>query len=162
MNMFLIHWAIFLFLIGLVLSLPLGGIYYLGIPLIRKLFTNPRKLKSAHLDYFMQSFSIVLISLLEFGMNASVTMYAVVPLAFGTFFNPFIFLLEATALCKVNVINAFYSLLKFISPTSLFFAWFVILFQYLPFYYSWLLIAITVIFIIAILVHLKVTKQTFK
>ncbi|HLS10194.1 hypothetical protein [Lentibacillus sp.] len=160
MNIFLIHWAVFIFIVGLILSLPLGAIYYLNNPRVRLLFTNPRKLKAAHLDFFMQAFSISLVYLLEFGMNARVPMYAVIPLAFGTFFNPFIFLLEATPLYKVGIVKALYSLLKAVSPASLFFAWFVLLFQYLPVYYSWLLAGFVIILMTALLTHRRDTKQT--
>ncbi|CAM3286195.1 hypothetical protein FITA111629_14650 [Filibacter tadaridae] len=160
MTIFLLHWSVFIFMVGLILSLPIAGIYYLNNPQVRSFFTNPRKLRSAHVDYFMQAFSIGLIYLLEFGMNARIPVYVVVPLAFGTFFNPFILLLEATPLYKVGVVKAFYSLLKAVSPTSLFFAWFVLLFQYLPRFYSWLLAGFTISLIIVFLIHIKGTKQT--
>lgn len=90
-------------------------------------------------------------------MNAP--MYIVIPLALGTFFNPFIFLLEATPLYKVGVGKAFYSFLKAVSPASLFFAWFVLLFQFLPIYYSWLLAGFVIILIIAILTYKRDTTH---
>lgn len=158
MNIFLLHWAIFIFMVGLILSLPVAGIYYLNNPLVRKLFTNPKKLKSAHLDYFMQAFSIGLVYILGFGMNVTIPMYILIPLAFGTFFNPFIFLIEATPLYKSGVIKAFYNLLKAISPASLYFAWFALLFKYLPSYYSWLLGGFAIILIIALLTRIRDTK----
>lgn len=160
MTVFLLYWAIFIFLVGLILSLPLAAVYYLNNPRVKLFFVNPRKLKAAHLDFFMQAFSIGLIYLLELGMNTMVSMYVVIPLAFGTFFNPFIFLLEATPLHKVGIGKAFYSLLKAVSPASLYFAWFVLLFQYLPGYYSWLLAGFVMILIIAFLTHKSDTKQT--
>src|SRR5690625_6942757 len=104
MTLFLIHWAIFLFLVGLILSLPLAAVYYLNHSEVRQFFTNPRKLKGAHLDYFMQAFSIGLIYLLELRMNASVPIYVVIPLAFVTFFNQFIFLFEFTSLFKIGFV----------------------------------------------------------
>lgn len=162
MTIFLLHWAIFLFLVGLLLSLPLGSIYYIHIPQIRRFFKNPRKLKASHLDYFMQAFSISLIYLLELGMNESVPIYVVIPLAFGTFFNPFIFLLEATPLYKVVVVKDFYFLIKGISPASLFFAWFILLFQYLPAYYSWILAGFVIITVIAILTYPRDKEQAGK
>lgn len=159
-KMFLLHWAIFIFIVGLLLSLPLGAIYYLNIPLIRRFYTNPRKLKAAHLDFFMQAFSIGLVYLLALGMNTSIPIYVVIPLAFGTFFNPFIFLLEATPLYKASIMKAFYQFLKAVSPTALFFAWFMLLFQYLPAYYAWLLVGFVIISIIAFLVYVKDTTST--
>lgn len=158
MSVFLIHWAIFIFMVGLILSLPLAGIYYLNNPRVRLFFTNPGKLKAAHLDFFMQAFSIGLVCLLEFGMNTRVPIYVVIPLAFGAFFNPFIFLLEATPLYKVGIVKVFYTLLKAVSPASLFFAWFVLLFQYLPVYYSWLLAGFIIIMTTAFLTHKSDTK----
>lgn len=158
MTLFLVHWAIFLFLIGLILSLPVAGIYYFNMSLVRTFFTNPRKLKSAHLDYFMQAFSIGIVYILELGMNANIPIYIVIPLAFGTFFNPFIFLLESTPLYKTSVVKTFYTLLKGISPASLFFAWFALLFLYLPLYFSWLLAGFTIILLIAFLLHIRKAK----
>src|SRR5699024_7046231 len=156
MTVFLLQWAVFLFLVGLILSLPLGAIYYLHMPQVKQFFTNPRKLRSAHLDFFMQAFSIGLVSLLEVGMNINIPIYVVTPLAFGTFFNPFIFfLLEATSLFKTNIINIFYNLLKGVSPTSLFFAWFMILILYLPIYFLWLIIGLVIIFLIAFAFYKK-------
>lgn len=156
MNLFLLHWAIFIFIVGLILSLPVAGIYYFHNQLVKKLFTNPRKLRSAHLDYFMQAFSIALVYLLEFGTNTILPMYIVIPLAFGTFFNPFIFLIESTPFYKKGVVMVLYNLLKGISPASLFFAWFALLFQYLPNFYSWLLGGFVLILIIAMLTRMKV------
>src|SRR5690625_2095815 len=154
-TIFLLHWAIFLFLVGLILSLPLAAIYYLNHSDVRQLFANPRKLKGAHLDYFMQAFSIGLIYILELGMHASVPIYVVIPLAFGTLFNPFILLLEGTPLYTVGFGKFFYNFLKAVSPASFLFAWFVLLFQYLPIYYSGLLAGFVIIFIIAFLVNKK-------
>lgn len=158
MNMFLIYWAIFLFMIGLILSLPVAGIYYFNIPLVRKFFTNPRKLTSAHLDYFMQAFSISIIFLLEFGMDAAVPTYIVIPLAFGTFFNPTIFLLESTPLYNAGLFKYFYTFVKFVSPASLFFAWFGIFFQYVPTFYTWLFVGVIIVFIALLLFYIKETK----
>src|SRR5699024_5088337 len=87
----------------------------------------------------MQAFSIALVSLLEVGMHINIALYVVTPLAFETFCNPFIFL----------------NLLKGVSPTSLFFAWFMILILYLPIYFLWLIIGLVIIFLIAFAFYKK-------
>ncbi len=134
MNVFLLHWAGFIFLVGLVLSLPLGAVYYMNHSQLKQFFTNPRKLKAAHLDFIMQAFTLGFVFLIELGTNMRVPFYAVIPLGFGTFCNPFIFLLEATPFYKNAYIKILYRTLKGASPLALFFAWFVIAFLYLPAY----------------------------
>jgi hypothetical protein len=159
MNVFLLHWAGFIFLVGLVLSLPLGAVYYLNDSPLKPFFTNPRKLKAAHLDFIMQAFSIGLVFLLELGTNMKVPFYAVIPLAFGTFCNPFIFLLEATPFYKKAYTKILYRTLKGASPSALFFAWFVVAFLYLPAYIMWLLLAFVLLLILAFVVSSKKTKM---
>jgi hypothetical protein len=149
MNLFLLHWAIFIFMVGLVLSLPLGAVFYLKNSELTQFFTNARKLKAAHLDYIMQAFSIGIVYVLELATNTRLPLFAVVPLAFGTFCNPFIFLLEATSLCKRGFSKILYKILKATSPSALFFAWFVLLFEFLPAIYGLLLFAFVVVFVIA-------------
>ncbi|MFC4802106.1 hypothetical protein ACFPA1_22640 [Neobacillus sp. GCM10023253] len=156
MNSFLLNWAIFIFMAGLILSLPLGAVFYLKNSQLNDFFTNPRKLKAAHLDYIMQSFSIGLVLLLEFTMNIQLPIYMVIPLAFGTFCNPFIFLLEATPLYKAKVSKIIYRILKVISPASLFFAWIAIMITALPAYISWLLL------LFALMIGLGIIKNKKK
>jgi hypothetical protein len=153
MNEFLLQWSIFIFMVGLLLSLPLGAVYYFKNSQIKLYFTNPRKLKAAHLDFIMQAFSIGLVYLLELGMNTRLPIYAVIPLAFGTFCNPFIFLLEATPLYQMGICKSLYKLLKATSPSALFFAWFVVLFQFLPIYFFWLLVGFVVSTILVLITH---------
>lgn len=153
MNSFLLHWAVFIFMAGLLLSLPLGAVYYLKNKQLKDFFTNPRKLKAAHLDYIMQAFSIGLVVMLEITMNIKLPLFMVVPLAFGTFCNPFIFLLEATPLYQAGVSKIIYRILKGLSPASLFFAWFAIMFTCLPAYISWLLLGFVVILVFAFAIN---------
>ncbi|AYA74440.1 hypothetical protein ACVBAX_14330 [Robertmurraya sp. GLU-23] len=159
MNIFLLHWAVFIFLVGLVLSLPLGAVYYLNHSQLKQFFTNPRKLKAAHLDFIMQAFSIGLVFLLEIGTNMRVPTYAVIPLAFGTFCNPFIFLMEATPLYKKAYIKLLYQTLKGVSPSALFFAWFVVAFLYLPAYIMWLLLAFVLLLTFTFVAFSRKTKM---
>ncbi|MFT4414230.1 hypothetical protein ACLM5H_10260 [Fredinandcohnia humi] len=159
MNIFLLHWAIFIFLAGLLLSLPLGAVYYLKDSQLKQFFTNPRKLKAAHLDYIMQSFSLGLVYLLELGTNTLFPIYALLPLAFGTFCNPFIFLLESTPLYKNGFSKLIYRMLKAASPTALFFAWFVLLFKYMPVYIVWLLVAFVLFLLLAFITNKRKTNS---
>lgn len=160
MNVFLLQWAAFIFLVGLVLALPLGAVYYLNDSQLKQFFTNPRKLKAAHLDFIMQAFSIGLVFLVELATNIRFPIYAVIPLAFGTFCNPLIFLLEATPLYKQGFVKMLYRTLKGVSPTALFFAWFVLAFLYLPGYILWLLLAFVLILTIAFFTYNRQTKAT--
>ncbi|MFK9090655.1 hypothetical protein [Bacillus salipaludis] len=52
MNVQLIQWGLFSFMIGIVLSLALAAVFYQKNSLMTKIFINARKLKSAHLDFF--------------------------------------------------------------------------------------------------------------
>jgi hypothetical protein len=153
MNSFLLNWAMFIFMVGLLLSLPLGAVYYLNNPQLKGLFSNPRKLKAAHLDYIMQSFSIGLVIILEILLKVELPVFVVVPLAFGTFCNPFIFLLEATPLYQRGITKTVYKVLKGLSPSALFFAWFAVTFTYLPAYISWLMLGFTLMLVIAFLIN---------
>lgn len=150
MNIFLLQWGMFLFMIGLILSLPLASVYYLNHRRSELFFINPQKLKSAHLDYFTQAFSIGFAYLLSFSIGAHIPVYITIPLAFGTFCNPFILLIEATPLYKRGFISTLYKLLKIISPASLYFAWFVLFFKFLPSYFMWIFGGVISVLIIAI------------
>jgi hypothetical protein len=160
MNVFLLHWAGIIFLVGLVLALPLGAVYYLNQSHLEQFFTNQRKLKAAHLDYIMQAFSIGLVFLLELATNIRLPLYAVIPLAFGTFCNPFIFLLEATPLYKKGFIKILYLTLRGASPSALFFAWFVVAFIYLPAYIMWLLLVFVLLLTLAFVAYSRQMKMT--
>lgn len=159
MNDFLLHWAGFIFLVGLVLSLPLGAVYYLNHSQLKQFFTNPRKLKAAHLDFIMQAFSIGLVFLLELGTNMRFPYYAVIPLAFGTFCNPFIFLLEATPFYKKGYVKILYRTLKGASTSALFFAWLVVGFLYLPAYILWLLLAFVLLLVLSFVAFSRQNKM---
>jgi hypothetical protein len=159
MSIFLLHWSIYIFMVGLLLALPLGAVYYLKDSPVKQFFSNPRKLKAAHLDYITQAFSIGLVYLLELGMNTALPLYAVIPLAYGTFCNPFIFLLEATPLYKDGFMKHIYRLLKATSPTGLFFAWFMVVFQFLPGFYFWLLMAFVLLIVAAFAMVKKESNQ---
>jgi hypothetical protein len=160
MTIFLLHWAIYIFMVGLLLALPLGAVYYLKDSPVKLFFSNPRKLKAAHLDFITQAFSIALVYLIELGTNTALPLYAVIPLAYGTFCNPFIFLMEATPLYKKGLIKHFYRLLKATSPTGLFFAWFVVVFCFLPIIYFWLLMAFALLILAAFILFKKESNQT--
>ncbi|MEW9668193.1 hypothetical protein [Ammoniphilus sp. 3BR4] len=141
MNIQLLQWGLFSFMLGLILSLPLAAVFYQKSPQWTKIFTNPRKLKSAHLDFFMQAFAIGFVYVLELAMEAEFPIYVVIPLIFGTIGNPLIFLLEATPLHRSGIGSVFYRLLKTTSPASLLFAWLVIAWYILPGFMKLLLLA---------------------
>lgn len=132
MNILLLQWGLFSFMIGIVLSLPLAAVYYQKDSLARRIFTNARKLKSAHLDYFMQAFAVGIVYLLEMATKSQLPLYVFIPLIYGTIMNPTIFLLEATPYNRSGITRLVYQLLKATSPVSLLFAWFAIAFIYLP------------------------------
>ncbi|TWT25847.1 hypothetical protein [Planomicrobium sp. CPCC 101110] len=159
MNDFLVHWATFLFMVGLLLSLPLGAVFYLNNPHVKQFFTNARKLKAAHLDFILQAFSIGLVLLVELATLAKLPLYAVIPLAFGTFCNPFIFLLEATPLYQTGFTKTLYRVLRAASPTALFFAWSALAFQLMPAFVSWLLLAFMLLLVTAFLITRLKTKE---
>ncbi|TWT14287.1 hypothetical protein [Planomicrobium sp. CPCC 101079] len=160
MNDFLVQWAIFLFMIGLLLSLPLGAVFYLNNAQVKQFFTNARKLKAAHLDFILQAFSIGLVCLVELSTAAGLPLYAVIPLAFGTFCNPFIFLLEATPLYQKGLTKTLYMGLRAASPSALFFAWFVLVSQLMPAFMMWLLFAFVLLLAAAYLANRTAAKET--
>lgn len=159
MTGFLVQWAIFLFMVGLLLSLPLGAVFYLNNSQVKQFFTNPRKLKAAHLDFILQAFSIGLVCLVELSTAARLPLYAVIPLAFGTFCNPFIFLLEATPLYQKGLTKKLYLGLRAASPTALFFAWFVLVSQLMPAFVMWLLLSFTLLLTAAFLTNRAASKE---
>lgn len=132
MNIHLLQWGLVSFIIGVILSLPLAAVYYDQSPPWAKIFTNPRKLKSAHLDFFMQAFAAGFVYLIEFATHSKFPLFIVIPLIFGTICNPLILLIEATSLYRSGFTAIFYRLLKSTSPVSLLFAWLAIAAYFLP------------------------------
>lgn len=132
MNIHLLEWALVSFIIGVILSLPMAAIYYDNSPPWAKLFTNPRKLKSAHLDFFMQAFSAGLVYLLELSTKSELPLFIAIPLIFGIICNPLILLMESTSYYRSGFTGIFYRLLKYTSPVSLLFAWMAIAIYFLP------------------------------
>jgi hypothetical protein len=160
MNILLLQWGLFSFMIGIVLSLPLAAVYYQKESLARRIFTNARKLKSAHLDYFMQAFAVGVVYLLELATKSQLPLYVVIPLIYGTIMNPTIFLLEATPYIRSGIMRFVYQFLKATSPALLLFAWFAIAFLYLPLFLKISLLAVVAIGLILYGYHyFQVKKQ---
>ncbi|MGX6444417.1 hypothetical protein ACWM35_14515 [Neobacillus sp. K501] len=144
MNALILQWGLFSFMIGIFLSLPLAAVYYQKNSILTKVFTNARKLKSAHLDFFTQAFAMGFAYLLEFSMKLELPLYVVIPLIFGTIMNPSILLLEATPFIRSGLGKIVYKLLRATSPISLLFAWFAIAIQFLPLSLQLLLLAVVI------------------
>jgi len=140
MNVYLLQWGLFSFMVGLLLSLPLAAVHYQNSPRWTKIFTNPRKLKSAHLDFFTQAFAATLAYAIEFVIRREFPAYVAVPLLFGTVCNPLLLLMEATPLIRQGFGKLVYYALRAVSPLSLLFAWFYIAWIALP-VFMWLLLA---------------------
>jgi MFS superfamily sulfate permease-like transporter len=134
MNIQLLQWGLFSFVLGLILSLPLAAVHYQKSPQWTKIFTNPRKLKSAHLDFFTQAFAAAFVYVLEWALKKQFPEYVVIPLVFGTICNPLILLIEATPIYRSGFGAIIYKLLRATSPASLLFAWFFISWNVLPAY----------------------------
>lgn len=132
MNHLLLEWGLASFMIGIFLSLPLAAVYYDQSPPWAKIFANPRKLKSAHLDFFTQAFAAGFVYLLEYASGSAFPMYVILPLVYGTIGNPLILLLESTAIFKTGATAVWYRVLKATSPVSLLFAWVMIAMLFLP------------------------------
>ncbi|WP_308639850.1 hypothetical protein [Paenibacillus silvisoli] len=126
MNAALLQWGLVSFMIGIFLSLPLAAVYYDQSPPWAKVFANPRKLKSAHLDFFTQAFAAGFVYLLENRAGSPLPAWVIIPLLYGTIGNPLILLLEATVLIRRGGMAVFYRIMKATSPASLLFAWLVI------------------------------------
>jgi hypothetical protein len=152
MNIQLLQWGLFSFMIGLILSLPLAAVHYQRMKLWTKLFTNPRKLKSAHMDFFMQAFALGFVYVLEIVTKEKFPLYVVIPLVFGSICNPLILLFEATPLQRSRITKV----LRAISPISLIFAWFVIAFSFLPMY---LLLLLTAFVLTGLFVVIRYTSN---
>lgn len=162
MNIQLLQWGLFSFMIGIVLSLPLAAVFYQKESLARRIFTNARKLKSAHLDYFMQAFAVGIVYLLELATKSQLPLYVVIPLIYGAIMNPTIFLLEATPYIHSGITRLVYQLLKATSPVLLLFAWFAIAFLYLPLLLKMLLLAVVFIGLILFGYHYLQAKTQGK
>jgi len=132
MTVQLLQWGLFSFMIGLVLSLPLAAVHYQNSPQWTRIFTNPRKLKSAHLDFFMQAFAAGFAYVLELALRTPFPAYVVLPLIFGTICNPLLLLIEATPIHRRSFGRFVYLGLRATSPLALLFAWFAIAWAVLP------------------------------
>lgn len=161
MNIQLLQWGLFSFMLGLVLSIPLATVHYLKNSSLTKIFTNPGKLKSAHLDFFTQTFAIGFVFMLEFFSKSEFPNYVVVPLVFGSIGNPLLLLLESTPLHRSGFISIFYKLLFVTSPLSLLFSWTAIALNFLPGFLKLLLVVFIVIGLILIFSYYgKLNRQT--
>lgn len=141
MNDVLLQWGLVSFMIGIFLSLPLAAVHYDQSPPWTRIFANPRKLKSAHLDFFMQAFATGFAFVLEIAAGTGFPMYVLVPLLYGTIGNPLILLLESTSIFRTGATAIAYRLLKATSPASLLFAWLLIAGRILPLYVAGFLIS---------------------
>ncbi|MGO0060379.1 hypothetical protein ACTID9_10265 [Brevibacillus fluminis] len=129
MNILLLQWGLVSFSIGLILSLPLAAVHYKRSPIWTKIFTNARKLKGAHVDFFMQTLSCGMAYVLELGFHTAFPGWIVILLLYGTIGNPAILLFEATQLPRLRASRLLYRILKSTSPVSLLVAWFAIVFS---------------------------------
>jgi hypothetical protein len=151
MNFQLLQWGLFSFMLGLILSLPLAAVHYQKAGRFTRLFTNVRKLKSAHIDFFLQAVAIGFVYLLEAAVKIEFPIYVVAPLFYGTIGNPLILLLEATPLQRSGVSAIVYKLLLATSPLSLLIAWCLIALLILPGILKLLLLAFVVIGVFAMM-----------
>ncbi|HZG86330.1 hypothetical protein [Paenibacillus sp.] len=132
MTVQILQWGLFSFMIGLALSLPLAAVHYQNSPKWTRIFTNPRKLKSAHLDFFTQAFAAGFAYVLELALRTPFPSYVVIPLIFGTICNPLLLLIEATPLHRRSFGRLLYLAVRATSPLALLFAWFAIAWKALP------------------------------
>lgn len=123
MTVALLHWALFMFLLGLALSLPLAATVAVGAPTFRRIFVRPQKLKSAHLDFFMQGFSLGLVYLVESRLPAPLPGWVVALLAYGGIGNPLLFLFESMPLLEHPVGSKVFPLFVISSVGALYVAW---------------------------------------
>ncbi|WP_223594295.1 hypothetical protein [Neobacillus bataviensis] len=160
MNVHLLQWGLFTFMLGIVLSLPVAAVHYQRNTPMTKLFTNARKLKSAHLDYFMQAFALGFAYILELALKTEFSLYVVIPLVFGAIMNPTILLLEATSIIRSGLGKVIYTILRSTSPIALLFAWFAIAFLILPLFLKITLIAVIISMGIVFFTFQKRSKKT--
>lgn len=160
MNIQLLQWGLLSFMIGLVLSLPLAAVHYQKNSSLKNFFTNQRKLKSAHLDFFTQAFAAGFVYLLEYAVKTPFPNYIVYPLFFGTIMNPLLLLLESTLLIRSGVFRIIYHLLRATSPLSLLFAWTAIAATFLPRFMILSLIAFILLGAIVLISNLRKSTKT--
>ncbi len=144
MNELLLQWGLVSFMIGIFLSLPLAAVHYEQSPVWTRIFANPRKLKSAHLDFFMQAFAAGFAYVLEQSSGSSYPVYIIIPLLYGTIGNPTILLLESLANYKAGAISIGYRFLKATSPACLLLSWVLIAARSLPVYAAGFLIVVVI------------------
>ncbi|MEH7335972.1 hypothetical protein V7161_25420 [Neobacillus drentensis] len=160
MNDQLLQWGLFSFMLGIVLSLPLAAVHYQKNTPMTKLFINTRKLKSAHLDFFMQAFAMGFAYILEFALKTEFSLYVVIPLVFGVIMNPTILLLEATSIIRSGLGRVIYIILRSTSPIALLYAWFAIAFLILPLFLKIALIAVVILGGIVFFTFQRRSKKT--
>ncbi|WP_462413120.1 hypothetical protein [Neobacillus sp. Marseille-QA0830] len=145
MNTVLLQWGLLSFMIGLALSLPLAAVHYQKNSPLKTIFVNYRKLKSAHVDYFMQALSAGFAYLIGAAANIEFAGYILIPFIFGAMMNPTILLLEATPFIQTGWMRFIYQCLRATSPVSLLFAWLAIAYLFLPTYMIILFLAVILI-----------------
>lgn len=161
MHTILLQWGLFGFLIGLVLAVTLVPNNVFAVPGFRRVFINPAKLKSAHLDFFMQAFALCLAYLLEYAMKTSLPMFVVVPLIYGSINNPLLFLFEATPMIMHPLGQKIFPIYMMSSCGSVLFSWGAIGYMLLPSYMGWLWMGfVSVGAFIAVRYSLNKGKQT--
>ncbi|MEH7083032.1 hypothetical protein V7139_09900 [Neobacillus drentensis] len=158
MNVQLLQWGLFSFMIGMVLSLPLAAVFYQKSSPMNKVFTNARKLKSAHIDFFMQGFALGFAFLLEVSLKTEFSIYIVIPLIYGSIMNPTILFLEATPFIRSSY-RFVHLFLRATSPLALLFAWIAIAVSFLPLYLNMLLLIVAVSGGLVILIYLTKSSK---
>jgi len=163
MNNLLLQWGLFSFMIGVILSLPLSAVIYGKNTVMTKVFTNVRKLKSAHLEYFTQAFALGFAYLLEYAFKIELSNYLIIPLLYGSILNPTILLLESTPfIIRFGVFRMFYKYLKATSPILLLLSWFVIAYKFLPAYLQILFLAIVILGSLTMFIFISKSKNQVK
>ncbi|MGZ4111362.1 MAG: hypothetical protein ACXVP5_02865 [Tumebacillaceae bacterium] len=138
MHTTLLQWGLFEFLIGLVLAVTLVPTKVFAVPGFTRVFINAAKLKSSHLDFFMQAFALCLAYLLEYATKTPFPMFIVVPLVYGSINNPLLFLYEATPMIMHPLGQKIFPIYMMSSCGSVLFAWGAIGYMLLPAYMGWL------------------------
>lgn len=145
-------------MIGMVLSLPLAAVFYQKSSQMTKVFTNARKLKSSHIDFFMQGFAMGFAFLLEMSLKTEFSLYIVIPLIYGSIMNPTILLLEATPFIHSSL-RFVHLFLRATSPLALLFAWVAIAILFLPLYLNIMLLFVAVAGGLVILIYLTKSSK---
>lgn len=129
-----LQWGLFGFLIGLVLAVLLVPTNVFGVPGFTRVFINPSKLRSAHLDFFMQAFALCFAFLLEYATKTPFPLFITIPLIYGSINNPLLFLYEATPLIVHPIGQKIFPIYMLSSCGSVLFAWGAIGYMLLPAY----------------------------